>query len=127
MATRASMSPSSALMHMPARSWAPSRANGLQAANAQPPAMPTPRTGQVIAGGRGRRSSRATASGASRLPAAKASADPATHLVPCSSAASPTASRVGPDPSSMTSPPEASRAFGRAVDNFRRPVPPWAT
>jgi hypothetical protein len=45
---------------------------------------------------------------ASGCQAAKVSADPATQRVPWSSAASPTASRVGPDPSSMTSPPEAS-------------------
>ncbi|MET0228807.1 MAG: hypothetical protein ABW234_08890 [Actinomycetes bacterium] len=121
-ATRASMSPSSALMHMPERSWAPSRATGLQAAKAQPPAMPMPRAGQATAGGRVRRSSRATTSGASRLPAANARADPATHLVPCSSAARPTASRVGPDPSSITIPPKASRPFGGPLGSSRPPL-----
>jgi hypothetical protein len=56
--------------------------------------MPTPQSGQVTVAGSRVRPRRPTAVGATRLPMLKAAAAPATEVWPCSSLASPTASRV---------------------------------
>jgi hypothetical protein len=79
--------------------------------------MPAPHAGQVTAAGSRTRSTSPTAQGASSAPAVNASAEPATQRDPYSSAARPTASRAGPEPSSMITAPAAS---GSEVSARRR-------